>query len=193
MRNDNTLPSFFTRFPEAAAVEPSAGARQGPDRISADSPSAQTKALSHPGVIVDISPEGWAAYARGKAAEPSAAGGVRAAGKITAAEGLQECETCKNRRYQDVSNDPSVSFQTPTHISPGQAAAQVMAHESEHVSHEQAKAERDGRRVISQNVTLETSICPECGRVYVSGGVTRTVTADDKHDNNKDNNEAALI
>jgi hypothetical protein len=93
------------------------------------------------------------------------------------------CETCRNRTYQDVSDDPSVSFQTPTRIGPGQAAALVMAHEREHVSNEQAEADREGRRVISQSITLETSICPECGRVYVSGGVTRTVTAEDNSSN----------
>ena len=31
--------------------------------------------------------------------------------------------------------------------------------------------------MISQSVTLHNDICPECGKVYVSGGVTRTVTA----------------
>ena len=54
-----------------------------------------------------------------------------------------------------------------------------MSHEREHVSNEQAKAQRDDRRVVSQTVTLSMSTCPECGRVYISGGVTRTVTAKD--------------
>jgi ribosomal protein L32 len=52
------------------------------------------------------------------------------------------------------------------------------------VANEQAKAERNDRRIVSQTVTLNTSICPECGRVYVSGGVTRTITAN-KQDNNQ--------
>ena len=49
----------------------------------------------------------------------------------------------------------------------------------EHVFHEQSKAEREDRKVVSQSVTLHTDICPECGKVYVSGGTTRTVTKAD--------------
>lgn len=88
-----------------------------------------------------------------------------------------ECKTCEARKYQDGSNDMGVSFQTPTHIAPENAAAAVRGHEMEHVSREQAKAEREGRRVVSQNVRLHTDICPECGKVYISGGVTSTTTA----------------
>jgi hypothetical protein len=47
----------------------------------------------------------------------------------------------------------------------------------EHVVRERAAAKREDRRVVSQSVTMHTSICPECGRVYVSGGTTRTTTA----------------
>jgi len=90
-----------------------------------------------------------------------------------------ECETCSSRRYVDQSDDPSVSFQAPTHVSPGQSAAAVMAHEREHVVNEQARADRDGSRVISQTVSIQMSTCPECKRVYASGGTTRTVTAKD--------------
>lgn len=89
-----------------------------------------------------------------------------------------ECQTCANRKYQDGSDDPGVSFKTPTNLSPEQAAAAVRGHEQEHVVREQAEAIREDRRVVSQSVTLHTDICPECGRVYVSGGVTRTTTAD---------------
>jgi len=91
--------------------------------------------------------------------------------------GLEPCETCENRSYQDDSDDSSVSFQTPTKLTPQQAAAAVPAHEGEHVHNEQARADREGRKVISQSVRIHTSICPECGRVYVSGGTTTTVTA----------------
>ena len=87
-----------------------------------------------------------------------------------------ECQTCKERKYQDVSDDPGVSYQTPTNIAPQQAAAAVRGHEQEHVVREQAKAQREDRQVVSQSVTLHTAICPECGRVYVSGGTTRTTT-----------------
>ena len=87
-----------------------------------------------------------------------------------------ECQTCKERKYQDGSDDPGVSFKTPTNIAPEQAAAAVRGHENEHVVREEAKAQRENRKVVSQSVTYHTSICPECGKVYVSGGTTRTVT-----------------
>ena len=87
-----------------------------------------------------------------------------------------ECQTCKERKYQDQSDDPGVSYQTPTNIAPEQAAAAVRGHEQEHVVREQASAQREDREVVSQTVTLHTAICPECGRVYVSGGTTRTAT-----------------
>jgi len=40
------------------------------------------------------------------------------------------------------------------------------------------KAYREGREVVFQSVQIHTAICPECGRVYVSGGKTTTVTAE---------------
>lgn len=106
-------------------------------------------------------------------------------GKAVGAESVQQaaeegrCETCEKRKYQDGSNDMSVSFQTPTHIDPNQAASTVRGHEMEHVSHEQNKAQLNDRKVVSQSVTLHTDICPECGKTYISGGTTRTVTAAD--------------
>ncbi len=87
-----------------------------------------------------------------------------------------ECQTCKERKYQDESNDPGVSFKTPTNVAPEQAAAAVRGHEQEHVGREQAKARQEGREVVSQSVTYHTAICPECGKVYISGGTTRTST-----------------
>lgn len=90
-----------------------------------------------------------------------------------------ECQTCKERKYQDGSDDPGVSFKTPTHISPDQAASAVRGHENEHVVREHAEAQRENRKVVSQSVTYHSDICPECGKVYVSGGTTRTVTKAD--------------
>lgn len=90
--------------------------------------------------------------------------------------GKVECQTCRERKYQDVSDDPGVSFKTPSKISPGNAGAAVMSHEQEHVRNETAKAAREERQVVSQSVTLQTSTCSECGKSYVSGGTTRTVT-----------------
>ena len=103
----------------------------------------------------------------------------------TAAEVVEEtqCQTCARRKYQDGSDDPGVSFKTPTTISAGAAPAAVRGHEQQHVVREQAKAEREDRRVVSQSVSIHTDICPECGRVYVSGGTTKTVTAADNTDN----------
>ena len=91
--------------------------------------------------------------------------------------GQIECQACKERKYQDGSNDPGVSFKAPGHISPESSAAVVMSHEQEHVGNEQAKANQEDREVISQSVRLFTSVCPECGKAYVSGGETRTTTA----------------
>ena len=88
-----------------------------------------------------------------------------------------ECQTCAKRKYQDGSDDPGVSFKTPTHIAPQQSASAVLGHELEHVVREQAQATREEREVISQSVRLKNAICPECGTVYVSGGVTNTTTA----------------
>ena len=87
-----------------------------------------------------------------------------------------ECETCANRKYVDGSDDASVSYQTPTNISPNMAAAAVASHENEHVRNEQAKASRDGREIINQSVTIHYDTCSECGRQYVSGGTTRTTS-----------------
>ena len=101
-----------------------------------------------------------------------------------------ECETCEKRKYQDGSDDMSVSFQTPTNIKPEQVASAVRGHEMEHVVHEQAKARKEDRKVVSQSVTLHTDICPECGKTYVSGGETRTVTkANPETEQNPENSE----
>ena len=113
--------------------------------------------------------------------ENAAPEGGPAQGVEGAREAAEEgrCETCEKRKYQDGSDDPGVSFKTPTNIKPEQAAAAVRGHEMEHVVREQAKAGREGRKVVSQSVAIHTEICPECGKAYVSGGTTRTVTRAD--------------
>ena len=88
-----------------------------------------------------------------------------------------KCQTCERRKYQDESDDMGVSFQTPTNVSPEQAASAVRGHENEHVVRERAKAQMEDRKVVSLSVTIHTAICPECGKAYTSGGTTRTVTA----------------
>lgn len=95
---------------------------------------------------------------------------------------LCECETCRNRRYQDDSNDSGVSFQSPTRLDPASAGARVRGHEMEHVRREKAKADEDGRRIVSQTVQIKTDICEECGKIYVAGGLTRTVSRIDMSD-----------
>lgn len=87
-------------------------------------------------------------------------------GKIT-------CETCKNRKYQDGS-DEMVSFKAPGHISPQASAAAVLSHEQEHVSNAYEEAGRKGGEVVRASVRLQNAVCPECGRTYVSGGETTT-------------------
>ena len=84
-----------------------------------------------------------------------------------------ECETCSNRKYQDGS-DEMVSYKSATHISPQAAASAVRAHEQEHVSNAYKDAAKNNGKVLSGNVAIHTSICPECGRSYVSGGTTTT-------------------
>lgn len=92
------------------------------------------------------------------------------------AEENGECQTCKNRKYQDGSDDPGVSFKNATKISPEAAASAVRGHEMEHVYRNRAKAAREDREVVSQSVVIKTAICPECGKSYVAGGETKTVT-----------------
>ena len=84
-----------------------------------------------------------------------------------------ECETCKQRKYQDGSNE-MVSFKTAQHMSPTEAASRVRAHEQEHVSNAYDKAAQGGGKVLQASVAIHTAICPECGTTYVSGGVTST-------------------
>ena len=84
-----------------------------------------------------------------------------------------ECETCKNRKYQDGS-DEMVSFKAAAHISPNAAASRVRSHEQEHVANAYKDAEQNNGKVIRASVAIHTAVCPECGRTYVSGGTTST-------------------
>ena len=95
---------------------------------------------------------------------------VKKAGRASSPE---ECQTCKNRKYQDGSNE-NVSFKSASHISPNAAGAAVRAHEGEHVSNAYSKAAENNGKVINASVSIHTSVCPECGRTYVSGGTTNT-------------------
>ena len=90
-----------------------------------------------------------------------------------------QCEKCRTRRYQDISNDSRVSFQMPSKMDPVKAKIRVMSHEMEHVRNEQHKAKREGKKVVSQSVRIMTDRCEECGTSYVKGGFTRTITRPD--------------
>lgn len=98
------------------------------------------------------------------------------AGKVKETEGKQECQTCKNRKYQDGS-DEMVSFKSAAHIAPEAAGARVRAHEQEHVSNAYKKAALGNGKVVRASVAIHTAICPECGRSYISGGTTTTQIA----------------
>ena len=93
-----------------------------------------------------------------------------------------ECETCKNRKYVDGS-DEMVSFKTAQHIPQAAVATRVRAHEQEHVSNAYTKAAQDNGKVLQASVAIHTAICPECGRTYVSGGTTTTRIAYYNEDN----------
>ncbi|SFG83995.1 hypothetical protein [Oribacterium sp. WCC10] len=85
-----------------------------------------------------------------------------------------ECQTCKNRKYQDGSNEMDVSFKSASHISVGEAPSKVRAHEQEHVSNAYQKADEKNGKVLQASVSIKTAVCPECGTTYVAGGETTT-------------------
>lgn len=85
-----------------------------------------------------------------------------------------ECQTCKERKYQDESNEGNVSFKSASHISPELAGTKVRAHENEHVSNAYKKASQRDGKVLQASVSIHTAVCPECGRTYISGGTTHT-------------------
>lgn len=95
--------------------------------------------------------------------------------------GKAECQTCKERKYQDGS-DEMVSFKAAAHISPEAAGSAVMAHEQEHVSNAYKKAAMNDGKVLQASVQLHMGICPECGRSFVAGGTTSTkISYNDKN------------
>ena len=103
-----------------------------------------------------------------------------------------ECQTCKNRRYQDGSNE-MVSFKSPGKIRPEEAYAKVMGHEQEHVANARAEGSKQNKELVSATVPLKTAICPECGRSYIAGGTTTTMMktySDDSYGKNQKSFEA---
>lgn len=162
------------------------GAAYGPQAELPGMRAAREAGGKIPG-LPDADPAGGAGKALGgeEAKEPY---GIESAQEVAEEA---ECQTCKERKYQDGSDDPGVSFKTAAHIAPEQAQSVVRGHEMEHVVRERAKAEREDRRVVGQSVTYQTAICPECGRVYVAGGTTRTVTMADPETPQADAGEKA--
>ena len=114
---------------------------------------------------------GYAFPLNGAQKEPRLAGMPNESQKGQSGSG--ECQICKNRKYQDGS-DEMVSFKSAAHISPNAAASMVRAHEQEHVTNAFSDAATKNGKVVSASVSLHTSVCPECGRTYVSGGTTST-------------------
>lgn len=107
----------------------------------------------------------------------------------------QECQTCKNRKYVDQSNE-NVSYKAPTHISPQSSYSAVSAHEQEHVSNAVSEGSKEGNRLVSASVSLKMEICPECGKPYVAGGVTKTqiqYNTDNPYENSRKSAEASLL
>jgi len=103
-----------------------------------------------------------------------------------------ECETCKERKYQDGS-DEMVSFKSASHISPEQAPSAVRAHENEHVQNAYKKAAQKDGQVLRASVTIKMAICPECGRSYVAGGETNTCIKFPKDNNPYNKNLKGLL
>jgi len=88
--------------------------------------------------------------------------------------GTVECETCKNRKYVDASNEADVSFKSPGHVSPSASFSAVRAHEQQHVSNAYQTESKGEGRVMSVSVSIKMGSCPECGRRYAKGGETAT-------------------
>lgn len=106
----------------------------------------------------------------------------------------EECETCANRKYQDGS-DEMVSFKSAQHISPEAAATAVRAHEGEHVANAYDEAAQNDGKVLRASVAIHTSVCPECGRNYVSGGTTTTTIRynNDNYASNAKSQDASVV
>lgn len=130
--------------------------------------------------------------------KPNAASGSEKPGEVFSEDGSlsssravkkTECQTCKNRKYVDGS-DEMVSFKAPAKMSPGRAAAGVRAHEQEHVNNAFEKAAKDDGKVLQASVALKMAICPECGRTYIAGGTTTTKIAYKKDDPYSENQKS---
>jgi len=82
------------------------------------------------------------------------------------------CGTCVSRTYQDQSGDIGVSFKGGASVAPEAAASMIFAHEREHAAIAHQEAQRTGGHADT-DIRVHTSICPDCKKVYVSGGEAR--------------------
>lgn len=112
--------------------------------------------------------------ARGVAAElPGASEAGAGTGKSAPADGQPSAPGRKPESehvYQDSSGDPNASFQSPTAMTPGQAAIMVPQHEREHIMHAQAQAMASGREVISAYTVVYYRLDPATGEFVPAGG-----------------------
>ena len=86
----------------------------------------------------------------------------------------KECQTCKNRKYKDGSDEANVSFKSAAHVSPQAAGAAVRAHEGEHVQNAYNDAAKNNGKVISASVSIHLSVCPESSFQEKYYGQTRS-------------------
>lgn len=113
-------------------------------------------------------------------------------GKVKSAE----CQTCKNRKYMDRSDQGNVSFKSPTHVSPQASFSRVSAHEQEHVANAVNEGNKEGNKLVNASVKLKMSVCPECGTTYVAGGTTTTTikyNVKNPYDNARKTVEGSLL
>lgn len=118
---------------------------------------------------------------------------VDSSSKVNAAV---ECQTCANRKYVDGSNESNVSFKTPGRIRPEESYSKVSSHEREHVSNAIAKSSKPGAELVRATVTLKMGVCPECGKIYVAGGITNTqikYTEENPYEKNRKSMEGSVL
>src|SRR5512135_3827954 len=132
---------------EAAGASPTEAARAQGAIVAARALAARGAAVAARLVAAQA--------ARGVAAElpgSPAAGAGSGAGKGAPAGGQPVAPGRKPESehvYQDSSGDPNASFQSPTAMTPGQAAIMVPQHEREHIIHAQSQAMASGREIVS--------------------------------------------
>lgn len=118
---------------------------------AAGAPAASVSPAANPVATAILGPVSAAAEADGSSAAVAA---DRAIADLMNATGPKkvdmECQTCANRKYQDGSDDPGVSFKMPTHIDPALSASAVLGHENEHVMRNNAKAAAEGDEVAGE-------------------------------------------